>query len=130
MRSNDGYSLQLVPPSLGAIAALITRKKEIRYSVDRLIDKCFMGISFVQLRLAGMPLVKVATSSLGSGLTIALPQCQDESGMTSLVWISELACHPMCAFLGRICQGNLSSFEWLEKIEKKHLEWLDKLPTV
>ena len=127
-------SVQLVPPSLAVIAGLITHKKDLRYAVAKLQDKAHLGHSYVQLHACRMPEVKVEVTSIGNGLTIAYTETMEKRRAwpvrRGLVWVSELACHPMCAFLGRICQGNLSSFEWLEKIEKKHLEWLARLPSV
>ena len=127
-------SIQLVPPSLAVLAGLITYKKDLHYAVVQLEDRAHMGNSYVQLKTCKMPLVKVEVANLGNGLTIAYTETNEEHWYgpvrRGLVWVSELACHPMCAFLGRICQGNMSSFEWLEKIEKKHLEWLDRLPKV
>ena len=125
-------SIQLVPPSLAVIAAMITHKKDIRYAVAQLQDKAHMGHSYIQLKTCKMPEVKVEVANIGNGLTIAYTETIENHWYgpvrRGLVWVSELACHPMCAFLGRICQGNMSSFEWLEKIEKKHLDWLDRLP--
>jgi len=125
-------TIQLVPPSLAVIAALITYKKSLHYAVAQLENKAYQGHSYVQLRTIGWPEVKVESASLGHGLTISYTETmsQDYIRRHGLVWVSELACHPLCAFLGRICQGNLSSFEWLEKIEKKHREWLETIPTV
>lgn len=127
--------VQLVPPSLKVIAGLITHGKKLQYVVVQLENYCYLGNSYSMLRQIGYPQVKVATSSLGHGLTVAYTETLDPcdvSGWTraGLVWVSEISCHPLCAFLGRICQGNLSSFEWLEKIEKKHREWLDNMPAV
>lgn len=122
-----------MPPSLQVIAALITHKKSLQYVVAQLENTCYMGNSYSMLRQCGYPPVKVATANIGHGLTCAYTETNDESKKIprrGLVWVSELACHPLCAFLGRICQGNLSSFEWLEKIEKKHREWLDKIASV
>jgi len=124
-------TIQLVPPSLAVIAALITHKKSLQYVVAKLEDSCYLGNSYSMLRAVGYPQVKVATAGIGHGLTVAYTETRDEDWYKhGLVWVSELACHPICAFLGRICQGNLSSFEWLEKIEKKHREWLDNMPAV
>lgn len=127
-------NVQLVPPSLAVIAALITHKKDLRYAVAKLQDKAHLGHSYVQLRACHMPEVKVEVTTIGNGLTLAYTETLEEHYYgpvrKGLVWVSEIACHPMCAFLGRICQGNLSSFDWLEKIEKKHLAWIDRLPSV
>jgi hypothetical protein len=132
--------IQLVPPSLQVIAALITYKKSLQYSVAKLEDACQVGNSYAMLRSIGWPQVKVATCNLGHGLTCAYTEIMHMKKSlhsepfgkyrSGLVWVSELSCHPMCAFLGRICQGNLSGFQWLEKIEKKHLEWIDRVPSV
>jgi hypothetical protein len=128
--------IQLVPPSLSVIAALITYKKSLQYVVAQLEDKCYMGTSYAELASCNMPLVKVASAKIGNGLTVSYTETyrRGKGGewipKVGLLWVNELACHPTCAFLGRICQGNLSTYEWLEKIEKKHLEWLDKIPTV
>jgi hypothetical protein len=127
-------SVQLVPPSLAVIAALITHKKDLRHAIAQLQNRAYMGHSYWQLASCNLPLVKVEVAKIGNGLTLAYTESKQEYYFgyvrRGLVWVSELACHPMCAFLGRICQGNLSSSEWLEKIEKKHLEWLDRLPSV
>jgi hypothetical protein len=122
--------VQLVPPSLQVIAALITHKKSLHYVVAQLKDLCYMGYSYAQLRKCWYPEVKVASANIGHGLTVSYTEIQQWPYTSGLVWVSELACHPFCAFLGRICQGNLTTYEWLEKIEKKHLEWLDKIPAV
>lgn len=120
-----------MPPSLQVIAALITHKKSLQYVVAQLEDRCYQGISYAQLRSQKYPEVKVASANFGNGLTCSYTETMDAAWCRhGLVWVSELACHPLCAILGRICQGNLSSFQWLEKIEKKHLDWLDKIPSV
>jgi hypothetical protein len=77
-----------------------------------------------------MPEIQIVATGLGHGLTMAMTRTLDGSGWTRLIWISELACHPMCVFLGRQCQGELSTNEWLEKIQKKHWEMLAQLPSV
>ena len=104
------------------------------YPVAMLVDRANMGASFVQLQACEYPLVKVETCNIGAGLVLTytehLADGLDWTQRTCLVWVSELACHPLCSFLGRECQGNLSTYDWLKKIEKKHLEWLDRLPTV
>lgn len=89
-----------------------------------------MGISYAQLEACDYPQVKVASENIGNGLTVTYTETMHYSGRRGLVWVSELACHSLCAFLDRICQGNLSTCEWLEKIEKKHCTWLDKMPAV
>jgi hypothetical protein len=35
----------------------------------------------------------------------------------------------LCSFLGRECQEELTTLEWLQKIEKIHRFWLDRIPT-
>ena len=123
-------SLQFVPPSLRVIAALITHKKSLHYVVAQLHDKCAMGTSYVQLHACGYPEVKVASAKIGNGLTVSYTETQDEKWTRrGLVWVAELSCHSLCAFLDRICQGELSTYDWLEKIEKKHREWLDRIPS-
>jgi hypothetical protein len=77
-----------------------------------------------------MPEIKFVAGKLGRGLTMAITATLDASGWSKLLWISELSCHPMCAFLERKCQGELSSKEWLEKIEKKHHKVVAWLPSV
>jgi hypothetical protein len=127
-------NIQLVPPSLRVIASLMTNRIELPIAVVRLRDSVYMGTSFGELGRAGYPLIKVAATSLGFGLTIAYtehlggcgdPSCVDPTG---LVWIHEIACHPGCAIFGRKCQANLSGYEWLKMLEHIHLEWLDRIP--
>jgi len=126
-------TIQLVPPSLDVLAALIIYKKDIHYTVQQLIDKCNCGVSFAALKQIGYPEIQVASCSIGNGLTIAVTRTLKQNPSTkmceykALVWISKLACHTMCAFVGRICQGNLNDSQWLQIIEKKHLEMIDKL---
>jgi hypothetical protein len=125
-----GDRISLVPPSLKVIAGLITHKKRLDYVVAQLEDTVLLGNSYAMLKTIGWPTVKVATASIGNGLTVAYTETQYLGFKRGLLWVSELACHPMCAFLDRICQGNLDGKEWLEKIEKKHLETLDRLPSI
>lgn len=122
-------TIQLVPPSFRVLSLLITHNVDLKIPVARLVHKCRFGHSYSQLSDIGFPCVKVETYKLGHGLTLSYTETLQEV-YRGLVWISELSCHPLCVFLGRECQVNLSSYEWLEKIEKKHNEWLDKLPNV
>jgi len=125
--------IQLVPPTLSVIAALITNKKSLHYVVAQLEDRCYQGASYSQLMLARLPLVKFASGSIGHGLSVAYTETLDESKEVprrGLVWVSEVSCHHPCAILGRICQGEIDTKSLLEKIEKKHREWFDKIPSV
>ena len=122
--------VQLVPPSLQVIAALITHKKDLKYVVMLLEDRCYMGHSYPQLAVCDYSKVKVASANISHGLTVTYTETMHHDGRRGLVWVNELSCHPLCSFLDRICQGNLSTYDWLEKIEKKHRTWLDKMPAV
>jgi hypothetical protein len=127
-------SVQLVPPSLKVIASIMANKKDPRYAVAKLIDRVEMCHSYAQLDALGYPKIKVATTKLGHFLVCTYTERQSHHPWThaeerkGLVWIAEESCHPICSFLGRECCGNLSTFEWLQLIEKKHIEWLDRLP--
>jgi hypothetical protein len=126
-------NMHLVPPSLKVIAALIVNKIDVESQVIALEAKMVRAYSLTDSRFAGMPDVQVTTNSLGHGLTISLtraPAPLTVYGWTRLVWITELACHPICACMGRTCQINLTPKEYLEKIEKKHFEMLDRMPKV
>jgi hypothetical protein len=123
--------IQLVPPTLKVIASIIVNKKELHYVVAQLEDAAYQGISYSQLAFAGLPKVKYKFAGIGHGLTVAYTETiQDDGQRRGLVWVSELSCHPVCVLLGRVCLGNLNTFQWLERIEKKHLEMLDKIPSV
>jgi hypothetical protein len=90
-----------------------------------------MGHSFAQLRSCGFPEVKVEVDSIGNGLTLAYTWHHDGGCAESeLVWVVETRCHPFCSFVSDSCVGNLSVSAWLQLIEKKHLEALEKLPRV
>ena len=121
-----------MPPTLEVIAALLTYRKNLYYSVVKLVDRANYGHSFGQLEIAGLPLIKIETDTLGHGLTIGYTEHVGDYSKrfdpTGLVWINKTSCHPFCSFLGRECIGNLSSLAWLQEIEKKHLNWLDRLP--
>src|SRR5664279_5425007 len=116
--------IQLVPPTLKVIASILVNKKELRYVVAQLEDAAYQGRSYAQLAFACLPKVKCQSASIGHGLTVAYTETIQDDTRRGLVWVSEMCCHPLCAFLGRICQGNLNSFQWLEIIEKKHLYML------
>ena len=127
--SNAMTTVQLVPPSLDVIASLIARKKNPQYCIESMLDRIShpTSLQFAQLRALGYPPIQFTTDSLGDGLAIALTRTEALLGHHALVWISMLSCHPFCAFLGRKCQGNLREIEWLQKVEKKHRQMLDKL---
>lgn len=123
-----------MPPTIRVIASLIANKKSLCYAVARAEDNLNFGPSFVH-RQAGYPLLKFATINLGHGLVLAYTQhCQTTANLPAtpvscLVWVYEMRCHASCGIIGE-CQGETLEKEVLEKIEKKHLYWVDKLPTV
>lgn len=122
--------IALVPPTLPVLARLIASHIDVSYAVTKLVDRCYMGFSYQQLHSSGLPRCKIATDTLGHGLTIGYTETgwAENGCLRGLIWIAELSCHPFCSFFPRECQGEMTAKAWLEKIEKKHLEWLDRLP--
>lgn len=129
-------SLQLVPPTLRVIASIISHRKSLEYVVALLMDEVFMsGSSYAGKQAAGYPKVKVAARSIGHGLTVTYTEHLDDKlpghpRVTGLVWIHETSCHQTCAVFERECQEECDPKSYLEKIEKKHLDMLDRIPTV
>lgn len=129
-------SLQLVPPTLRVIASIISHRKSLEYVVSQLMDEVFMsGASYMGRQQAGYPMVKSAARSIGHGLTVTYTEHLSDNlpgqpRVTGLVWIHETSCHDCCAIFGRECQLNLDPKTRLEKIEKIHLDMLDRIPNV
>jgi hypothetical protein len=121
-------SIQLVPPSLKVIASLITYQQDVSIAVARAIHRCDFGVSFSMMKICHVTPIQFACEKLGHGLSLAVTRTLSDDGFFTLVWISEMACHPLCSFLGRQCQGDMPTEEWLKLIDEKHRKILETLP--
>jgi hypothetical protein len=130
---------------------IITHHKSLEYVVAQLMDEVFMcGSSFAGRQQAGYPMVKAASRSIGHGLTVTYTEHLSDNlvgqkeklvgnrleyfpphpQVTGLVWINETSCHHSCAIFERECQALTPPKDFMEKIEKKHLQMLDRIPSV
>lgn len=127
-------NVTLVPPSLKVIALLLTSKRiHLPSSVELLCDSIKNSRSFPELQSAGYPLIKVAHNYIGHGLGACMTQalkCTTPGGCPRLLWLHEIRCHSYCGILSsENCFAHMPAQDVLEKIKKKHIDMLDRIPT-